>query len=88
MYNIELGGEVFKDLAKLSAEISAKIKQKVFHNLVHNPRGANCTLLKGKKYAKIWRCGVAQDYRVFYEINEEMKIITVARVIHRSEAYR
>ena len=88
MYDIELEGKVFSDLAKLSAEISARIKQKVFHILAIDPRGSNCAPLKGKKYAKVWRYKAVKDYRVFYEINETTKTITIARIKHRSEAYR
>ncbi len=86
MYEIEVDSIVYKDLAKVSPEVSKTIKLKVYHNLAADPKGSNCKPLKGKQYAKIWRYRVG-DYRVFYQIIEEVQKIIITRVKHRNNAY-
>jgi mRNA interferase RelE/StbE len=53
--------------------------------LATNPRPDGCRKLAGSK--SDWRIRVG-DYRVVYEIADEVRIVRVNRVRHRREVYR
>jgi mRNA interferase RelE/StbE len=52
--------------------------------LPDNPRPSGCRKLKG---ADVYRIRVG-DYRVVYEIHDDVLIVLVVRVAHRSEVYK
>jgi mRNA interferase RelE/StbE len=52
--------------------------------LAGNPRPRGCKKLKG---GDIWRIRVG-DYRVLYEIHDDVLVVLLVRVAHRREAYR
>jgi mRNA interferase RelE/StbE len=51
--------------------------------LANNPRPVGCKKLRGWDAYRI-RIG---DYRVIYEIHDDVLIVLVVRVAHRREAY-
>jgi mRNA interferase RelE/StbE len=53
--------------------------------LARNPRPPGCRKLAGSK--NDWRIRVS-DYRVVYEVADEIRIVRVNRVRHRREVYR
>lgn len=53
--------------------------------LAHDPRPAGCKPMRGQP--GLWRIRVG-DYRVLYEIADEVLLIVVAKVGHRREVYR
>jgi len=53
--------------------------------LEQNPRPHGCTKLEGSEDEYRVRVG---DYRILYVIDDKAKLVTVARVRHRREAYR
>ena len=53
--------------------------------LAQNPRPPGCRKLTGSK--NDWRIRVG-DYRVVYEIADEIRVVRVNRVRHRREVYR
>ena len=53
--------------------------------LAVNPRPPACRKLTGTK--NDWRIRVG-DYRVIYEIADEIRIVRINRVRHRREVYR
>jgi mRNA interferase RelE/StbE len=53
--------------------------------LANDPRPSGCRKLSGSKHD--WRIRVG-DYRVVYEIADEIRIVRVNRVRHRREVYR
>ena len=50
-----------------------------------DPRPQGARKLQGN--SQLWRIRVG-DYRVIYEINDEQRVLEVAHVRHRREAYR
>ncbi len=53
--------------------------------LEQTPRPHGCTKLEGSEDEYRVRAG---DYRILYVIDDKAKLVTVARVRHRRDAYR
>ena len=79
---LERGAE--KDLGRLSSEIHDRVIAAI-QALATNPRPSSCRKLAGSK--NDWRIRVG-DYRVVYEIADEIRIVRVNRVRHRRDVYR
>jgi mRNA interferase RelE/StbE len=84
MYRVLLERTVEKDLTRLLSEIHDRIIAAI-RALAGNPRPVGCRKLSGSK--QDWRIRVG-DYRVVYEIADEIRIVRVNRVRHRREVYR
>ena len=82
MYKIELSKKARKNLDKLSDAIANPILSAI-GSLADNPRPAGCKKLKGRKGYRI-RVG---DYRVIYEIFDEVLSIEVVDLGHRGKIY-
>ena len=84
MYRVLLERAAERDLARLSSEVHDRVIA-VIQALATNPRPPGCRKLAGGK--NDWRIRVG-DYRVVYEIADEIRIVRVNRVRHRREVYR
>ena len=84
MYRVLLERAAEKDLARLSSAIHDRVIAAI-QTLATNPRPSGCRKLAGSK--NDWRIRVG-DYRVVYEIADEIRIVRVNRVRHRREVYR
>jgi mRNA interferase RelE/StbE len=83
-YRVLLRPAAIRDLEKLETKIKSRV-ERVMDALAENPRPRGAKKLAG--FNDEWRVRVG-DYRVLYVINDRDKSLTVARVAHRSEAYR
>lgn len=84
MYRVLLERAAEKDLSRLSSETHNRIIGAI-QGLAANPRPSGCRKLVGSK--NDWRIRVG-DYRVIYEIADEIRIVRINRVRHRREVYR
>ncbi|MDB6023523.1 MAG: plasmid stabilization protein [Pedosphaera sp.] len=84
MYRVLLERAAEKDINRLTSEIHDRIMVAI-QGLASNPRPPGCRKLVGGK--KDWRIRVG-DYRVIYEIADEIRIVRVNRVRHRREVFR
>ena len=84
MYRVLLERSGEKDLARLASEVHDRVIAAI-QALARNPRPPGCRKLAGSK--NDWRIRV-RDYRVIYEIADEIRIVRVNRVRHRREVYR
>jgi mRNA interferase RelE/StbE len=84
MYRVLLERAAEKDLKRLSSEIHDRVITAI-RGLANDPRPSGCRKLSGSKHD--WRIRVG-DYRVVYEIADEIRIVRVNRVRHRREVYR
>ena len=84
MYRVFLERAAEKDLTRLSSEVHGRVITAI-RGLASNPRPSGCRKLSGSKHD--WRIRVG-DYRVVYEITDEIRIVRVNRVRHRREVYR
>jgi mRNA interferase RelE/StbE len=84
MFRVLLERAAEKDLERLSSEIHDRVIAAI-RSLATNPRPAGCRKLTGSR--NDWRIR-AGDYRVIYEIADEIRVVRVNRVRHRREVYR
>lgn len=73
-----------KDLKRLSSEVRPRAVTAILA-LTKNPRPAGSRKLTGTE--SDWRIRVG-DYRIIYEIADEVRIVRIHRVRHRREVYR
>ncbi|GAX45956.1 hypothetical protein NIES4075_69770 [Tolypothrix sp. NIES-4075] len=83
-YQVEFTKKAFKQLGKLSKDLQQKIKTKV-QELADNPRHSGVVKLENSDDRYRIRIG---DYRVLYEIEDDLLIVSVIRVGHRRDVYR
>jgi mRNA interferase RelE/StbE len=84
MYRILIERSAEKDLGRLSCAIHDRVIAAV-QCLGSNPRPPGCRKLVGTE--NDWRIRIG-DYRVIYEIADDIRIVRVDRVRHRREVYR
>jgi len=82
-YRITFARSARKELESLSAPSVQRIYSRVT-SLAINPRPTGCLKLKGPENLWRIRCGV---YRVLYAIDDERRVVDVARVRHRRDVY-
>ena len=84
-YKFEIASSVEKDLKKIPNKITSKIIIAI-ESLAEKPYPINkFKKLKGTEASYRLRVG---DYRVLYEVEDTVKIITVYRVRHRKDVYK
>ena len=81
-YTISIKKSAEKELKKLSAEMYLRVRKGIL-NLAENPRQNGCKQLKGKESYRI-REG---NFRIIYEIEDDVLIIMVVKIGHRKEVY-
>ena len=83
MYGIEFSRASRKALTKLPARLAERIEFAIAE-LAAQPRPPGCVKLSGYD---LWRIRVG-DYRVIYEIRDNVLIVLVIDIGHRREVYR
>ncbi len=82
IYTIEFQKKVLKALVKINEPYYSAIKKQIY-DLANNPRPQGYKKLKGRKGYRI-RVG---NYRVIYEIFDDVLLIDVIDIGHRKEIY-
>ncbi|MGA9046534.1 type II toxin-antitoxin system RelE family toxin [Sulfuricurvum sp.] len=82
-YKIEIKKSAVKEIENLPSVI---LKRVVTHiqELANDPRPLGCKKLSGDEKYRL-RVG---DYRILYEIEDEIVMVYVVKVAHRKEVYR
>jgi mRNA interferase RelE/StbE len=83
-FRIEWKKSTRKDLRKLPASTEERIIEAV-ENLAENPFPHGVEKLSGSQHAYRIRLG---DYRIVYEVVNELKLIEIQRVRHRKDVYK
>ena len=82
-YKVKIKKSAQKDILSFPKKEIKKILSAI-EDLAINPRGANCKKLSGEeKYRK--RVG---NYRILYQIEDDVLVVNVVKVAHRKEVYR
>lgn len=81
-YRVTLRRRAIKALEKISEPYYSKIKE-VIYGLADEPRPAGCKKLKGRDG---YRIRVA-DYRVIYDVFDDVLLVEVIDLGHRKEIY-
>jgi mRNA interferase RelE/StbE len=82
MYHIRIERKAQKQLNKITNPYYSKIKKAIL-DLGNNPRPTGCKKLKGRSG---YRIRVA-DYRIIYEIIDDILLIDVIDLGHRKDIY-
>ena len=83
-YDIKIVGAVRRQLKRINREDKKRILDKI-ESLAENPRPHGYKELKGNENLFRVRTG---DYRIIYEIQDKVLIVTVLKVGNRREIYR
>jgi mRNA interferase RelE/StbE len=83
-YRIEFKPSAAKALTALPAEMRRRLAAKI-DALAHQPRPRGVKKLVGEE--NLYRI-VVGDYRIVYQIRDEVLLILVVRVGHRRDIYR
>ncbi len=84
MYRIEFAPSAAREFQKLPHDIRARIERKI-DTLASNPRPSGAKKLQAS--ADRWRIRI-DDYRVIYDIHDDVLRILVLKVGHRQDVYR
>ena len=84
MYRVFLERAAERNLRQLSAKLHDRVIAAI-QALAKNPRPTGCRKLAGTD--NDWRIRVG-DYRVIYEIAEDIQVVRINRIRHRREVYR
>jgi mRNA interferase RelE/StbE len=82
-YQILLSRSAEKFLKELPRNIYLKISHDI-EKLADNPRPHGCKKLKGNR--EEWRIRIG-DYRIIYNIDDDIVTIEVVRIGHRKDVY-
>ncbi|MEH1941423.1 MAG: type II toxin-antitoxin system RelE/ParE family toxin [Nostoc sp.] len=82
-YKVEILKGALKQLKKLSPELQERIQVKI-DDLAIEPRPSGVKKLKGKENAYRIRLG---EYRVIYDIFDDILVVNVVELGHRSKVY-
>jgi mRNA interferase RelE/StbE len=83
-YRLELSPRASRDLKRLPARAQERVKVHI-DTLAQAPRPRGVVKLEGEINAYRIRVG---DYRVLYEIHDQVLVVIVLKVADRKEAYR
>ncbi|MFP5212031.1 MAG: type II toxin-antitoxin system RelE family toxin [Acidobacteriota bacterium] len=83
-YTVEFSRPAQKQLSKLPETIRKKIYARI-ESLGDNPRPEGCKKLVGAEPLYRLREG---DYRIIYQVEDQVLTILVIRIGHRREVYR
>lgn len=83
-YTVEISKQAVKQLNKLSPELQGRIQVKI-DELAIEPRPHGVKKLKNRENAYRIRVG---DYRVLYDIVDNVLLIIVVEIGHRSKVYQ
>ncbi len=84
VYQVKVVGAAKRQLRKLSKENQRRVLNGI-EKLSQNPRPHGYKLLEGKENLFRVRIG---DYRVIYEIHDEILFVLILTIAHRREVYR
>ena len=85
-YQLQLTKAAAKDVPALPQNVKRRVDAEILA-LAERPRPDGVVKLKATSGGDIWRVRVG-DYRILYRIDDAKKIVEIARVLDRKEAYR
>jgi mRNA interferase RelE/StbE len=83
-YQVEIAPAAQRDFRRLPVEVVRRVDAAILE-LEQHPRPHGCTKLEGSEDEYRVRVG---EYRILYVINDKVKLVTIAHVRHRRDAYR
>jgi mRNA interferase RelE/StbE len=84
VYTIELKPSAVRDMQRLPHAIQKRVAQKI-DALAHDPFPRGSTKLEASDKLRRIRVG---DYRIIYQVRQEVLVVFVIRVKQRGDVYR
>lgn len=84
-YRVELRPAAARDLRKMGRQARDRIA-KVIRLLAENPRPPAAKMLASEDTPRLWRVRTG-DYRIIYQIHDDVLLVLVVAVRHRRKAY-
>jgi mRNA interferase RelE/StbE len=84
MYKITFKPSAYKELQNLSKPLVKKVTAKI-DGLQKDPRPNKCKKLSGST-ENLYRIRIG-DYRIVYNIDDVVKIVSIRKIGHRKEIY-
>ena len=84
-YRVELRPAAARELSKLGPTVRDRIA-KLITLLADNPRPPAAKMLVSDDSPRLWRACTG-DYRVIYQIHDDVLLVLVVEIRHRREAY-
>ena len=85
-YKIEFYRDAYKELKSVPKDDLTRILKRI-EGLSTIPYPVDSKKLKGEDHLKAYRIRQG-DYRVVYLVNDERRLVTIAKIGHRREVYR
>ena len=83
IYQIEIKSSAHRELQRLPVSVQGRIVEHI-DLLAMDPRPSGCKKLTGSTAYRI-RVGA---YRIVYDIQDNILLVLIVRIAHRSEVYR
>jgi mRNA interferase RelE/StbE len=83
-YSVSYSQAAIRQLGKLDRQVAVRVRRRA-DQLAAEPRPHGCVQLVGSP--GLWRVRVG-DYRIVYQIRDEILVVLVVDVGHRREIYR
>lgn len=84
-YRVEVSEDAEKDLSKLDKQVSRRIANKIAEIAALDDPRSRGKALKGSMYG-LWRYR-AGDYRIVCDIHDDILVIVIVEIEHRSKVY-
>ena len=84
VYRVKIKDQALKALKKISEPDQSRIMRRI-DGLADDPRGPRTKKLQGAVVLYRLRAG---DYRVIYQIQDDVLLVLVVRIGHRRDVYR
>ena len=82
-YTVEISKKAYKDIRSLPKNMVQRVITKI-RSLEDNPTPQGCKKIVGTE--NTWRVRVG-NYRIIYDIYEEVLFVEVVKIAHRKDAY-
>ena len=84
-HEVRVAASAERQLARLPARVAAAVVEFMLGHLCENPRRVGHPLQR--ELAGLWTARRGA-YRVVYDIDDNLRLVTVLRIEHRSDVYR
>lgn len=86
-YRVELAPAARRQLRRLDQKIARRVVA-ALDGLQVDPRPPGCRAMTGQAHRWRIRPAGAGDYRIVYEISDDVRLVLVLTFAHRGEVYR
>lgn len=84
-YRVSLSSSAVRSLKAIPPRYAESLVTFAFAALAENPQRRGKPL--GAEFTGLWSARRG-EYRIMYEIDEEVRVVAVVRFVHRAQAYR